>query len=128
MTASSSASVSRERLLRIPITGSCCCARAAGGHAAAPPTNEMKSRRLMCPQVEGTTVPHRPEADTALCGTANLTAYCQLRVHNRAHAPPQQLCLALPPLDCASWPPLDECGRVSNFAQTPLRQRAYNFF
>src|SRR6516225_680677 len=48
MTAIRSASVARERLLRIPITGSCCCARAASGHvAAAPPTRAMNSRRLM---------------------------------------------------------------------------------
>src|SRR5262249_47223975 len=43
MTASSSASVVRERLLRIPITGSCCCcARAATGHAF-PAKSHMKS-------------------------------------------------------------------------------------
>jgi hypothetical protein len=49
MTGIRSASVARERLLRIPITGSCCCARAARGHAAAPqPNAAIKSRRLMC--------------------------------------------------------------------------------
>ena len=49
-----------------------CCARVARGHAAAPPTNEMKSRRLMFPQVEGLNLPHRREADTALWITAKL--------------------------------------------------------
>ena len=35
-----------------------CCARAASGHAAAePPINEMKSRRLMCPQTERPNLP-----------------------------------------------------------------------
>jgi hypothetical protein len=41
------ASVASERLLRIPITGSCCCARAAIGQAAAQPTRVMNCRRFM---------------------------------------------------------------------------------
>jgi hypothetical protein len=36
-----------------------CCARAVSGHATAEPTNEMKSRRLMCPQIEGPNLPYR---------------------------------------------------------------------
>jgi hypothetical protein len=38
--------VARERLLKIPITGSCCCARAAIGHATAPPSSDMNWRRF----------------------------------------------------------------------------------
>src|SRR6516165_9193499 len=57
-----------------------CCARAASGHAAAPPTNEMKVRRLIYPSSRGPNVPHRQEADTALCGTAKLIADCPLGV------------------------------------------------
>jgi hypothetical protein len=46
-------------------------ARAASGHATAePPTNEMKSRRLMCPQFEGPNLPYRRGAENALCNTA----------------------------------------------------------
>src|SRR5262249_38307409 len=48
MTAIRSASVAGERLLRIPITGSCCCARAASGQAAAaPPSSVTNARRLI---------------------------------------------------------------------------------
>src|SRR6516165_4912444 len=57
-----------------------CCARAASGHVAAPPTNEMKVRRLIYPSSRGPNVPHRQEADTALCGTAKLIADCPLGV------------------------------------------------
>jgi hypothetical protein len=48
-----------------------CCALAASGHATAElPTNEMKSRRLMCPQIEGPNLPYRRGAETVLCNTA----------------------------------------------------------
>ena len=47
------------------------CARAASGHATAePPANEMKSRRLMCPQIEGPNLAYRRGAETVLCNTA----------------------------------------------------------
>ena len=48
-------------------------ARAVSGHATAElPTNEMKSRRLMCPQIEGPNLPYRRGTETALCNTAKL--------------------------------------------------------
>src|SRR5262245_13406952 len=65
-----------------------CCARAAIGHAtAAPPTNEMKLRRLMCPQIEGPNLPYRRGANTALCITAKLVADWSLGIKGRLRQP-----------------------------------------
>src|SRR5262245_47803190 len=81
MTAIRSASVARERLLTIAITGSCCCARAPSGHVAAPPRGGRKRRGLVCRErsiVRGdegrimTRPSWRPEARSRLgCQTAN---------------------------------------------------------
>jgi hypothetical protein len=60
---------------RNPTVGSFarCCARAASGHAtAAPPTNEMKSRRRMCPSGQTARAYHSCDASTPLCTTAKL--------------------------------------------------------
>ena len=76
MTAIRSASVARERLLRIPITGTCCCcARAASGQAAAaPPSSVMNSRRLIA-------APSLKKLQLACVGlTANLENECPLWV------------------------------------------------
>jgi hypothetical protein len=79
-----SAFVSGEVVWRKPITGiAACCARAASGHAAVPPTNEMKSRRFMCPQIEPPNLPHRRGAETALCTKAKLIVRMVAQGHLR---------------------------------------------
>jgi hypothetical protein len=61
-----------------------CCACAASGHATAePPTNEMKSRRFMCPQIEGPNLQYRRGAETALCNTAKSGGRGPVRVKTR---------------------------------------------
>ena len=56
-------------------------ARAVSGHATAElPTNEMKSRRLMCPQIEGPNLPYCRGAETALCNTAKSSGRGPVRV------------------------------------------------
>src|SRR5262249_39543380 len=63
-------------------------ARAARAHeTAAPPTNEMKLRRLMCPQIEGPNLPYRRGANTALCITAKLVADWSLGIKGRLRQP-----------------------------------------
>ena len=68
-------------MLRNPITGIAgCCARAASGHAAAaPPSSVMNSRRLMVPQSEDHTLPHRCKKPV-LCITAILATRLPQRV------------------------------------------------
>src|SRR6516162_9281420 len=68
-----------------PTTGIAdCCAPAAIGHATAkPPTDEMKLRRLMCPQIEGPNLPYRRGAETALCNAAQSGGQGPVRVRLR---------------------------------------------
>src|SRR6516165_12318133 len=72
-----------------PTTGIAdCCAPAAIGHATAkPPTNEMKLRRLMCPQIEGPNLPYHRGANIALCITAKLVADWSLGIKGRLRQP-----------------------------------------
>src|SRR5262252_9824842 len=94
-------------------------ARAANGHAAAPPTNEMKLRRLMCPQV-GANVPRHQEADTALCSAAKLAGVGPVRVKLRHGGS----CIPRP-----VFPPIaDIRQRVRHVADVPIATKCAALF
>ncbi len=99
-----------------PITGIVgCCARATSGHATAePPTNKMKSRRLMCPQIEGPNLPYCRGAETALCNTAKSSGRGRLGQNENPHFwanPPFLGLCQLPPAADISGPRQGGAGK-----------------